>query len=374
MRDILAAVETWQARDDSVAVATVIKTWGSSPRGVGAKMAVNPRGEMAGSVSGGCVESAVVEESLRVLKSGRPRLLQYGVADDTAWSVGLACGGSIEIFVERLDEQADLFSALGRHIRQEQPAVAAVVIRGPAAWLGARAVVSEGGEADGPLLSVPCGDSVRRDASALLGGKQCQVRRYPAAESQPDGIEVFFEVHRPPPKLVIVGGVHIAVHLIDFARALGFTTILIDPRTAFANPARFPHADRIVNRWPDEALADIQLNRETSVVLLTHDPKLDDPALKIVLPGPAGYVGALGSNQTHARRVKRLHADGVTAEQLARLHAPIGLNIGGRSPAEIALSIMAQIVAVQNQKTPQSGGDPHKKQESETIVSDSSAG
>ncbi|RMF00406.1 MAG: XdhC/CoxI family protein [Chloroflexi bacterium] len=360
MRDILAAVDTWQTRGDSVAVATVIKTWGSSPRAVGAKMAVNSRGEMAGSVSGGCVESAVVEESLRVLKSGRPRLLQYGVADDTAWSVGLACGGSIEIFVESLAGQSGLFSELGRCIKQEQPAVAAVVIRGPAAWVGLRALFAESGEATGPLLSAPWGDSVRRDAAALLAANRSAVRRY-STGSQPDDIEVFFEVHRPPPKLVIVGGVHIAVHLIDFARALGFATILIDPRTAFANPARFPHADRIVNRWPDEALADIQLNRETSVVLLTHDPKLDDPALKIVLPGAAGYVGALGSAQTHARRVARLQAEGVTAEQLARLHAPIGLNIGGRSPAEIALSIMAQIVAVQNQNAPDSKEGSQKK-------------
>jgi xanthine dehydrogenase accessory factor len=161
-------------------------------------------------------------------------------------------------------------------------------------------------------------------------------------------IEIFFDVHRPAPRLVIIGGVHIASDLIYFAKLLGFFTYVVDPRAAFASPERFPHADRLIQQWPDEALPEIGLTLDTNVVVVTHDPKLDDPALMIALPSPAGYVGALGSRKTHAQRVKRLLANGLTQEQVDRLHAPIGLNLSGRTPNEIALSIIAEIIAVRN--------------------------
>jgi xanthine dehydrogenase accessory factor len=172
-------------------------------------------------------------------------------------------------------------------------------------------------------------------------------RRY-----QNDEIEVFFEVYRPAPRLIIVGAVHIADSLINFAKPLGFRTYLIDPRTAFATAERFPHVDEMHHQWPDEVLPEIGLNSETAVVVITHDPKLDDPALKIALPSRAFYVGALGSPKTHAKRVTRLLDEGLTQAQVDRLHAPIGLNIGGRTPAEIGLSIIAEIVATRNQVTP----------------------
>ncbi|MCB0193299.1 MAG: XdhC family protein [Anaerolineae bacterium] len=168
-------------------------------------------------------------------------------------------------------------------------------------------------------------------------------RRY-----EDDSIEVFFDVNRPPSRLIIVGAVHIADALIHFARPLGYKTYLVDPRTAFATPERFPHVDAMVHAWGDEALPQIGLNSETAVVVITHDPKLDDPALKVALPSPAFYVGALGSPKTHAQRVERLLGEGLAPEHLNRLHAPIGLDIGGRTPAEIALSIIAEIVAVHN--------------------------
>jgi xanthine dehydrogenase accessory factor len=238
-----------------------------------------------------------------------------------------------------------LFSHLKNHIEQDQAVTLAVVVRGPDSLVGVKAIVPEAGEATGPLLETDWAEQILTDARKLMQSRRSARQRY---EAEGEAIQVFFDVHRPAPRLIIVGGVHIAIDLIRFARPLGFKTYLVDPRTAFATPDRFPHVDEIVPRWPDEALAAIGLTSETSVVVVTHDPKLDDPALLVALPSPAHYVGALGSQKTHAQRVERLQAAGLSQEQLDRLHAPIGLNLGGRSPAEIALSIMAEIVAVRN--------------------------
>lgn len=342
MRDILPQIKTWQQRGDKIAMATVTRTWGSSPRAPGSKMAVNQKGEMTGSVSGGCVEGAVVHEALQVLKKGRPKLLHYGVADETAWEVGLACGGSIEIFVEALDWTR--FSQFSTQVEQDKAAALATVIRGPEELLGLKALFADNAAPAGPLLDTAWQPQILADGARLLKQRTSAACQY----NEPAPAEIFFDVHRPAPRLIIVGGVHIAVDLIRFAQPLGFATCVVDPRTAFASAERFPHADHLVNQWPDDALPDIGLDGDTAVVVVTHDPKLDDPALKIALPSQAFYVGALGSPKTHAKRVARLLNEGMSQEQLDRLHAPIGLNIGGRSPAEIALSIMAQIVAVRN--------------------------
>ncbi len=242
-----------------------------------------------------------------------------------------------------------LFSRLKDYIEQDKAVTLAVIVRGPDYLLGTKAIIPGEGEPAGPLLETTWADQILRDARTLMEKRHSGTRAYspePAAEQTE--IEVFFDVHRPAPRLIIVGGVHIAIDLIQFAKPLGFKTYLVDPRTAFATPDRFPHVDELINRWPDEALTQIGLTAETSVVVVTHDPKLDDPALLVALPSPARYVGALGSPKTHAKRVERLQAEGLSPEQLERLHAPIGLNLGGRSPAEIALSIMAEIVAVRN--------------------------
>lgn len=240
-----------------------------------------------------------------------------------------------------------LFSTLKTLIERDQAVALAMVVRGPERLLGTKAVIPAQGEAAGTLLETPWGDQILADARELMQRHSSGTRQYsPAAGNGPEPVEIFFDIHRPAPRLIIVGGVHIAVDLIHYAKPLGFRTYLVDPRTAFATPERFPHADEIVHQWPDEALPKIGLTAETSVVVVTHDPKLDDPALIAALPSPAFYVGALGSPKTHAQRVERLLAEGVTREHLDRLHAPIGLNIGGRTPAEIALSIMAEIVAV----------------------------
>jgi xanthine dehydrogenase accessory factor len=238
-----------------------------------------------------------------------------------------------------------LFSLLKDYIQKDQSVVLAVVVRGPADLLGLKAIIPAEGEPVGSLLESSLRDQVVEDARRLMVERTSDTRPY----SPPEGeVEIFFDVHRPAPRLVIIGGVHIASDLINFAKPLGFSTYVVDPRTAFASPERFPHADHLVQEWPDEALSEIGLNSDTSVVVVTHDPKLDDPALMIALPSPAEYVGALGSPKTHAQRVERLLTEGLTQEQVDRLHAPIGLDLGGRTPAEIALSIMAEIIAVRN--------------------------
>ena len=342
MRDVMKQVEAWLGQGRTVAVGTVVATWGSAPRAVGSCMAVSDDGGLAGSVSGGCVETAVVQEAREVLKGAPPRLLRFGVADETAWAVGLACGGSIEVFVEALDPS--VFASLREAVRLDEPLALATVIAGPAPQLGGHAVLRAGGAAAGSLEG-----PVRTAAAAALAEALATSR--PARVAVAGG-ELFVDVLRPLPTLVVVGGVHIAVALVALARTLGFRTVIVDPRPAFANPERFPHADRIESAWPDEALKALGLTSSTAVAVLTHDPKLDDPALRAALPSAAFYVGALGSRNTQAKRRKRLLEAGLTEAQVDRLRAPIGLDLGGRSPEEIALSVMAEVVAARHGRAP----------------------
>lgn len=341
MRDILTDLDKWRtdAERKSIALATVIQTWGSSPRRAGAKMALTPDGLITGSVSGGCVEGAVFEAGVEVLKSNRPQLLHFGVADETAWEVGLACGGSIDIFVKPLD--TEFFNALRAVLVEERAAVAATLVRGPDEILGCEILVKEDGTVTGSLNDkldqvVP---DLAREALAKGGSRRVVLD---------DGVEIFLEVILPPPTLIAVGGVHITIALMKLAKTLGYRTVVIDPRSAFGNLGRFPEVDQLVQLWPDEAFQKIPITRSTAIAMLTHDPKLDDPALKIALSSPAFYVGALGSKTTQAKRRQRLLDDGLTEEQLNRLHGPIGLDIGAGTPEEIAMSIMAEIVAARN--------------------------
>ncbi len=339
MRDILPDLDKWHAKDKSIALATVIQTWGSSPRREGAKMALTPDGKITGSVSGGCVEGAVFDTGVEVLKSNRPQLLHFGVADETAWEVGLACGGSIDIFVKPLDVR--LFESLRSVLVGEQPAVLVTIVRGPNDILGREMLVREDGSVTG-ILSDELNESALNLAKETLahGGS----RRAMLSED----IEVFVEVILPPPTLIAVGGVHITIALMALAKTLGYRTVVIDPRSAFGNEERFPNVDQLIQLWPAEAFQQIPITRSTAVAMLTHDPKLDDPALNIALPSPAFYVGALGSKTTQAKRRQRLLDDGLTEEQLHRLRGPIGLEIEAHTPEEIAVSIMAEIVATRN--------------------------
>lgn len=334
MRDILEQLDGWLEAGQRIALATVIQTWGSSPRAVGAKMAVTAAGEIAGSVSGGCVEGAVAETALEALERRQPRLLHFGVADEEAWEVGLACGGQIEVFVNPLDPA--LYRA-GRAALVEEGAFAiATLLSGPPGTSGKALIVRPDGSFEGNLESDP-EQVVQAALQALRAGRSGRATLQEA--------EVFCEVYLPAPTLVMVGGVHIAIALAALAKTLGYRTIVIDPRRSFGSAQRFPHADRLIQAWPDEALRQVELNASCAVAMLTHDPKLDDPALKIALPSPAFYVGALGSRKTQEARRQRLLAQGVDAELLKRLHGPIGLDIGAQTPEEIALSILAEVAA-----------------------------
>ena len=341
MREVVPDIDRWLTQSQSIALATVLQTWGSAPRGVGAKMALTQSGQIAGSVSGGCVEGAVVEAGVEVLKTKRPQLLHLGVADETAWSVGLACGGKIEVFVQALDPNQ--YAAAQRAIAEYRLAATVTIIRGPVEFVGRELIVFEDGSHVGTL-----GDSLDEPAivaarAALLEG---QAQRITLSEVAAEPIEIFIDVLLTAPTVIMVGGVHIAVALAALAKTLNYRTIVIDPRRAFGNEARFPHADRLIQAWPDEAFKQVSLTRSTAVAMLTHDPKIDDPALKIVLASRAFYIGALGSRTTQAKRLARLREAGLSDEQLARLRGPIGLEIGAKSPEEISLAVMAEIIAV----------------------------
>lgn len=340
MRDILPDLENWGASENnSIALATVIQTWGSSPRRPGAKMAITPDGRITGSVSGGCVEGAVFDTGVEVLKANHPQLLHFGVADETAWEVGLACGGSIDIFVQPLAPET--FERLRAVITEERAAVHVSIVRGPDELLGRWILLREDGSVIGTISEELNPRALEAAKESLASGES---RRVMLSED----IEIFAEAILPPPTLIAVGGVHITIALMALAKTLGYRTVVIDPRSAFGNETRFPHVDQLIPLWPDEAFQQIPITRSTAIAMLTHDPKLDDPALKIALASAAFYVGALGSKTTQAKRRQRLIEEGLTEAQLDRLHGPIGLELGAGTPEEIAMSIMAEIVAVQN--------------------------
>ncbi|SNR28173.1 XdhC family protein [Puniceibacterium sediminis] len=304
----------WHKAGVGAALATVIETWGSAPRRVGAQLAISGSGEIVGSVSGGCVEGAVIVEALEALEEGTARELEFGVSDGDAFAVGLACGGTIRILVEPVGRvlPEDLLVEL----------VAARAARRPVAYVvdldsGARQLVSEGHA-----------DRFRMDRSGFE-----------------EGTRSFVAIHNPPLRLIVVGAVHIAQGLVPMARIAGYDPVIIDPRETFGSEARFP-GERIVNDWPDEAVAAEGLDSRTALVLLTHDPKLDDPALEKALRSDCFYIGALGSTRTHAKRVARLEGLGFTEAEIARIHAPIGLDIGASGPSEIAVSVIAQMTRV----------------------------
>ena len=343
MRDILAELDRWRASGERIALATVVETWGSAPRPLGAKMAITLDGKISGSVSGGCVEGAVREAGIEVSRTGAPRLLHFGVTNDKAWEVGLACGGRISVFVEPLDPEMN--DSIRRAIDSRSRSVLATVVRGPEKLLGRKLFLGDEGTLRSTMPEPLAKDATAAARSALAGGTSGLA---PFALPGQEPGDLFLEVVTPSPMLVIVGGVHIAVVLTALARTLGYRTVIVDPREVFSNPARFPHADALVTAWPDAGLREVGLDSETAVAVLTHDTKLDDPALIEALPSKAFYVGALGSSKTQEKRRRRLREAGLSDDQLARLHGPIGLDLRGRSPEEIALAVMAEIVAVRN--------------------------
>nr|MCU0514566.1 XdhC family protein [Anaerolineae bacterium] len=314
----------------------VVETWGSAPRPAGAKMAIRADLAMVGSVSGGCVETAVVEEALAVLKYQQPALLHYGISDDAAWDVGLACGGRLSVLVEPLD--AAWWALAAAALRHDTALTTCTRLDAPAR--GAKLVL----DAAGAVLHQR-GDF----GPALRAALHAQPLPPATATLTLDGSPVLVERIVPRPHLILIGGVHVATHLQDFARTLGFRVTLIDPRRAFATRERFPHVAAIHHDYPAQALARTGIDADTYLAILTHDPKIDDPALLAALHSPAAYIGVLSSRRTHEKRLERLRAAGLAEALLHRLHTPIGLEIGAQTPEEIALCIMAEIVAVRRQ-------------------------
>ena len=347
MRDVLPELERWHREGKPIAIASVISIVGSAPRGVGATLALTAAGDIAGSVSGGCVEPAVIEVGLKTLRTGQPKLLSYGITEEqNVEQIGLSCGGQIEVFVERLANLEPLAATL----KAQQPIVRAVVINAPAesdATPGASMLIPEQGALTGSSGDPALDDAVATRARDLLREGESAMATVEIAEK---AAQIFFAVYPPEPTLVIVGAGHITIPLTRLAKTLDYHVTVIDPREAFATRERIPDADDLLLEWPDEALAHLPVSSATAVAVLTHDDKFDVPALKAALNSPATYVGAIGSRGTRERRDRRLREAGVTDEQIGRIHGPIGINIGARTPEEIALAILAQIVAVRRGK------------------------
>ncbi|MFN2628805.1 MAG: XdhC family protein [Gaiellaceae bacterium] len=321
MQEILSDLERWRAAGQRVAVATVVATRRSAPRPIGSKLGVSSEGELAGSVSGGCVENDVYGAAQVVLGGGPARLLTYGISDEEALEVGLPCGGEIDVFVEAPDEA--LLEQLERIVEEERRAVVFTVLEGDAA--GEKRLVEHGQ-----------GDSLVADL--LRGGRSLVFEL--------DGRKIFAEVFGPPPRLLVIGAIDTAEALCRAAGQLGWRTIVADARGTFATRERIPSADELIDAWPNEALERVRPDSATAVVVLTHDDKFDIPALKGALETEAFYVGALGSRRNQDRRRIRLREAEVPEESLDRIAGPCGLDVGAHTPAETALSILGEIVAV----------------------------
>ena len=317
MRDILPDLERWQARGERFAVATVVATRKSAPRPVGSKLAVSERGELAGSVSGGCVESDVVEAANEVLAGGEPRLLTFGISDDLALSVGLPCGGEIDVWVD--EPAADRVAQIAEITRADRRAVVLTDLD------------------DGSVRTFLQGDDDAGDE--LIRGGHGRVLELA-------GRRVFADVYGPPPRLLVYGAVDTADALCAAARAIGWHTIVADARARFATRERLPNADQVVVAWPEETLRQVRPDHATAIVVLAHDDKFDIPMLAGSLATEAFYVGALGSRKNQERRRELLLDAGLDESTLERISGPAGLDIGAHTPAETALSMLAEIMAV----------------------------
>jgi xanthine/CO dehydrogenase XdhC/CoxF family maturation factor len=326
--DVLPQAAEWAAKGKPVALATVIGTWGSSPRPVGSQLAIDNNGAFVGSVSGGCIEGAVIGEALETIKDGKVRILDFGVSDEQAWDVGLACGGNIKIFVEQAADKQTLARLLETRPLAQVTDLAS----------GAFALVTPD-TVEGPL----------KLSDAVVAKARETIRDDVSRTVEEGEAKLFIHVFNTPLRMFVVGAVHIAQALVPMAQLAGYEVSVVDPRGAFATEARFPGV-KLSEDWTDDALKSFKPDARTAIVTLTHDPKLDDPALIEALRSDAFYVGALGSSRTHAKRVARLKEAGITDAQIARIGSPVGLDIGAKSPAEIAISILAEVVAAKHGK------------------------
>ena len=322
--DILRKAQKWKEAGRDVALATVVETWGSAPRPVGSHLVIDSEGNFLGSVSGGCVEGDVITEALDMIAMGGQQMLEFGVADETAWRAGLSCGGRIRVYVQSIDaDRADRIAAFNAERAMRRPCILVTnIASGKQRLVRAADVDSE------PMADILT-ERLRLGKSGIV---------------EWGGEELFLRVETPPVRLVVIGAVHVSQMLAPIVSLAGFDMIIIDPRNAFATPERFPGV-QLITEWPEVALASLHLDHYTAMVLLTHDPRIDDQGLTEALRADCFYIGALGSRKTHANRLERMRAKGFGDAALKRIHAPIGLDIGAVSPAEIAVSIAGEIIA-----------------------------
>lgn len=341
MKEFLPLLKQWTEQGKSFSIATVIKTWGSSPRPVGSAMLVSQAMEMAGSVSGGCVENAVVKASLPLLENGSGQILHYGVADEEAWEVGLSCGGKIQVYAER-------FLAFDK-----RPAEQAVWQKLQACLANNEACILLTKLVDGlsqHILVLPDRSAIGQQVSSELIAEGLRVYQERKNQLITIGEQAYFaQVFPRKSQLIIIGAAHITVDLVELANMYNFETIVIDPRGIFTNKTQFKVApDQIFEKYPSEVLPDFSLDAYTYAVVLSHDPKIDDNALHLLLSSEVGYIGALGSRKTQAKRVARLTAAGFSEVTITKIHSPVGVAINAKTPKEIALSIMGEIIQVKN--------------------------
>ena len=303
--DILTPTSFWLKEKRRIALATVISTWGSSPRPVGGQMAIDENGEIIGSVSGGCIEGAVISEGIDSIKDGKSRIKDYGISNDMAWEVGLACGGELKVLIQPLNLEDEIVYSIVDSIKK-------------------RKVVK---------LKIDCSNGDRIIDNTINN----QISYFDKSNNE------FIHIIDPKPRLFIIGAVHIAQALVSLANVADYEIVLIDPRDHFATKDRFPNC-KIINEWPDEALSKFHLDSSSHLVTLTHDPKIDDLALIFCMKKNFGYIGSLGSKKTHNKRCERLIEKGFDEIELSKIHAPIGLDIKAKTPAEIATSILAEII------------------------------
>ncbi len=340
MQDIFPTILSWASAQKPFAIARVIRSWGSSPRQQGAALIVTEDMQMAGSVSGGCVETDVIRQILPLIRDGGTKRIAYGVTNEDAWAVGLSCGGKMEVFAERFwvfGDEAE--RALWEKLKQQQAKNRGSVLVTALAEEGSQSsLILPGGEVFGNPLS----PQLKEDTLSCYAERRNQLLIC-------DEKEYFIQIFPPRSRMFIIGAAHISANLISLAKLYDFEAIIIDPRGVFAQKTDFPMPpDQLLQAYPSEIFSDFSLDAYSYAVVLSHDPKIDDDALRILLRSDVAYIGALGSRKTHAKRVARLEEAGFGQEEIARIHAPIGVGIGAKTPKEIALSIMAEVIQVKN--------------------------